>query len=102
MYIIFWAISIININTLNKMREVNLKYKVKYTYVWLSSDIHSDSDITRMDSDITQTGEISNLFCRSRIGWFLDQAGKYILDRHIFRDCTYLYSITAWYIRFEY
>ena len=42
----------ININILNKIKEVNYKYMVKYTYVWLSSDIHSNSDITRSSSDI--------------------------------------------------
>ena len=34
------------------MRDVNKKYKGKYTYVRLSSDIHSGSDIIRLDWDI--------------------------------------------------
>ena len=42
----------INLNILNKMRDVNKKYKGKYTYVQLSSDIHSGSDINRLGSDI--------------------------------------------------
>ena len=42
----------ININILNKMRDVNKKYKGKYTYVQLFSDIHSGLDITRLSSDI--------------------------------------------------
>ena len=36
----------ININILNKKRDVNKKYKDKYTYVRLSLYIHSGSDIT--------------------------------------------------------
>ena len=35
----------ININILNKIKEVNLKYMVNYSYVQLYSDIHSGSDI---------------------------------------------------------
>ena len=42
----------ININILNKMRDVNKKYKGKYTYVQLFSDIHSGLDITRLSSNI--------------------------------------------------
>ena len=42
----------ININILNKMKDVNKKYKGKYTYVQLSSDIYSGSDIIRSGSDI--------------------------------------------------
>ena len=42
----------ININILNKMRDVNKKYKGKYTYVQSFSDIHSGLDITRLSLDI--------------------------------------------------
>ena len=50
MYIIwFWAMCRININILNKIREVNYKYRIKYSYIRLSLDIHSVSDITRSD-----------------------------------------------------
>ena len=33
------------INILNKMREINLKYKIKYTYIHLFLDIRLGSDI---------------------------------------------------------
>ena len=42
----------ININILNKTKDVNKKYKGKYTYVRLFSDIHSGLDIIRSSSDI--------------------------------------------------
>ena len=46
---------------------------VKYTYVWLSSDIHSGSDTTRSGSDITCLG--SNIEFNNRSGILLLRFG---------------------------
>ena len=42
----------ISINILNIIREVNYKYRVNYSYVRLSTNIYSDSNITHSGSDI--------------------------------------------------
>ena len=60
----------ININILNKMRDVNKKYKGKYTYLQLFPDIHSGLDITRSSSDIQSFLKIPiQAFCYFGLGF---------------------------------